>query len=111
MSEKPEISYERGYVVARDIPVNLERGIVSAPACYITLECRKYKNEILFSSKGNVVSGKSIMGLMTLEAEKGSRLNVLVQNLPGTNPKRIAERLYSGITSMSENPDFDRNPD
>jgi phosphotransferase system HPr-like phosphotransfer protein len=76
-------------------------------------ECGKYDHEIIFSrydkKLGNrVVSGKSIMGLLSIEAEPGKKLDIRVQNLPNTEPEKIVRRLYAGLTTDFFYPDFDR---
>ena len=49
-------------------------GIHARPAALIVKTASRYLSEIFVEKDGNRVSGKSIMGLMTLEASRGSRL-------------------------------------
>jgi phosphotransferase system HPr (HPr) family protein len=96
------------YVVARGVGVELEEGIVCRPAESLSQECGRYRNNIFFSNNENVGKGKSILSLMLLVAYHGRKLDVFVEDLPGTNPEKIARRLCSGLTTKDFYPDFGR---
>lgn len=101
--EKPELKYENGYVVIRDVEVKLEEGICARPAAVIVRWSGKFSNKILLEKQNKserlIASGRSIMDLMILEASKGSKLNLMVQDVPNTNPEDIARTLYAGLTT------------
>jgi len=101
--EKPELKHEKGYVVIRDVEVKLSDGICARPAAVIVRWSGKYTNEIIIQDSLIIghpgVSSRSIMDLMTLEVHKGSKLNLMVQDLPNTNPEDIAKELYVGLTT------------
>jgi phosphotransferase system HPr (HPr) family protein len=111
--EEPKIEYENGYAMIRDVEIKITRGIYAKPASQIVRECRKYENRITFIPKNDITeiahaSGISILELLMMAAMQGSKLDILVENLPGTNPENIAKRLYMGITTLDEDIDFER---
>ncbi len=58
-----------------------QHGLHARPAALISRACGKYDLDISCSLNGKAVSGKSIMGLMTLEAHFGDRLLFEVSGL------------------------------
>jgi phosphocarrier protein len=54
-------------------------GIHARPAALIVKTASRFASNITIDKDGNRVSGKSIMGLMTLEASCGSRLKVMIE--------------------------------
>ncbi len=54
-------------------------GMHVRPAGALAKLCQKYESEITFENAGNVVSGKSVLGLMTLEAPVGTVLKVVAE--------------------------------
>ena len=115
MEKEPEIRYEEGYAVTKEIEVRLECGICGRPAAAITKECNKYDNDIIINAsqceeeKCLIQDYKrNMIELLGLGAERGKKLDVMVENIPGTHPERILKRLYSGLTSEDFYPDFDR---
>lgn len=92
------------YVVAKDVEVMLDEGVCCRPAAFIVLECMKYDLDIMFSKGDRSTQGKSIMGLLALEARKGTRLDVLVEDILvgdvlGDNSEEIVMRLLKGLTT------------
>jgi phosphocarrier protein len=63
-----------GYSV--DIEILNELGIHARPASLFVKTTSKYDCEVDVQYKGRTVSGKSMIGLMTLEANHGARLEV-----------------------------------
>ena len=68
---------------------------------------------VLFEKDNKEVPGRSIMGLMTLEAYKGSTVRVSIRD--GQTPEEkekirgLAKKLYAGITTTADyDVDFDR---
>ena len=65
---------QNGFV--RDFVIQNQYGIHARPAALFVKIAGRYDAEIEVEKDGNRVSGKSIMGLMTLEASKGCTLRV-----------------------------------
>ncbi len=60
--------------VIRRVVIQNQYGIHARPAAMITKIASRYDADCYIEKDGNKVSGKSIMGVMTLEASKGSKL-------------------------------------
>ena len=67
---------------SREVKVTNAYGIHARPAALIVKEAAQYNAEITLEKEGNVVSCKSIMGLMTIEGFPGS---VLTLSATGTD--------------------------
>jgi phosphocarrier protein HPr len=62
--------------LVRDLKVSNHYGVHARPAALFVKAASQFDADIEVEKDGNVVSGKSIMGLMTLEAGPGSVLRV-----------------------------------
>ncbi|MCK5849785.1 MAG: HPr family phosphocarrier protein [Kiritimatiellae bacterium] len=71
-------------------------GIHARPAALFVKIASRYDSDIEVKKDGNKVSGKSIMGLMTLEASRGSTLRVTVD---GPDAEEMLDDLQSLIES------------
>jgi len=100
----PIIKREDGYTTIEEVEIGLFYGLCTRPCCLITKQCMHYQGEVRFriagTSANESVSGKSIMGLMTLEPYHGRKLTI---NIEGIDEKaeELALRLYSGITTRN----------
>ena len=65
-------------MVSKDVTITNKLGLHARPAAMLVKTASKYSSDILFR-KGNLeVNGKSIMGVMMLAAEQGSKITVIV---------------------------------
>ena len=62
----------------RDLKIINQYGMHARPAALFVKTAASFESEITVEKGGNKVSGKSIMGMMTLEASKGSILKITV---------------------------------
>ena len=62
--------------LTRVFEIRNQYGIHARPAALFVKTAGKYDVDVMVEKDGNSVSGKSIMGLMTLEASRGSKLTV-----------------------------------
>ncbi len=60
--------------IVKEITLVNKYGMHVRPAGALAKVCQKYLCEISVENSGNVVSGKSVLGLMTLEAPVGTVL-------------------------------------
>ena len=60
----------------RVFEIRNQYGIHARPAALFVKTAGKFDVDVMVEKDGNSVSGKSIMGLMTLEASRGSKLTV-----------------------------------
>lgn len=64
-------------MIARDVVIRHELGIHARPAALMVKAASRYNADVYVEKGGTRVSGKSIMGLLTLEAYKGDTLRLL----------------------------------
>ena len=69
----------QGAPMSRDVVIRNKYGIHARPAALLTKIASRYDADCFIEKGDNRVSGKSIMGLMTLEASMGSRLKITAQ--------------------------------
>ena len=67
----------------REFKISNQYGIHARPAALFVKAASRFDAEINVEKDGTVVSGKSIMGLMTLEAGRGSVLRVTAEGEDG----------------------------
>ena len=60
----------------RTFEIRNQYGIHARPAALLVKTAARFDVDVTVEKDGNTVSGKSIMGLMTLEASRGSKLKV-----------------------------------
>ena len=68
-----------GKRIVREFKVDNHYGIHARPAALIVKAASQFDAEIDVEKDGSIVSGKSIMGLMTLEAGPGSVLRITAE--------------------------------
>lgn len=66
-------------MLQRKIEILNQYGIHARPAAMIVKIANRFHADLFFEKDGTRVSGKSIMGLMTLEASRGSRVLVVAE--------------------------------
>ncbi len=79
--------------IAGEVEVVNSLGIHARPAAALVQQLLKFDSEIYISFKGNRVNAKSIMGLLTLGAARGSLLEV---SCSGPD----AEEAYAAVAEM-----------
>lgn len=67
--------------LTRTFEIKNQYGIHARPAALFVKTAARFDVDVTVEKDGNEVSGKSIMGLMTLEASRGSMLKVSVRGL------------------------------
>ncbi|MGE5430521.1 MAG: HPr family phosphocarrier protein [Syntrophomonadaceae bacterium] len=64
-------------MVERKVVIVNNAGLHTRPAATIVKLAAKYKSEFFINKDGLNINGKSIIGVMTLAAEKGSELTLV----------------------------------
>lgn len=80
-------------VLACELEILNKYGIHARPAALFAKTASRFDADIFVEKNGNRVSGKSIMGLMALEASCGSKLKVTAEG-------RDAEEMLDEIQSL-----------
>jgi phosphocarrier protein len=58
------------------LTIRLKLGLHARPASMFVQEASRFKSEIKVSKDGQEINGKSVMGLMLLEAANGTKIKV-----------------------------------
>lgn len=66
-------------MIKKEIEIKNEQGIHARPAGMISNLAMKFKSDIKLVKDGYEVNAKSIMGLLTLAAGKGSKLIIIAE--------------------------------
>ena len=78
------------------ILINKESGLHARPAATLVRIASKYTSEITIVKDGMEINGKSILGVMTLAAEKGSTIMLIIS---GEDEKEAMTQL---VTFLNE---------
>jgi phosphotransferase system HPr-like phosphotransfer protein len=115
ITEIPELKsarlFHRPFTVIYDARFNLHSEKNLAYLCYIAKDCNLYDGDIFFRTirpKIKTLSAKSPMDLMVMELSPGSLVDIYVENIPHEDYRAQALRVYSGITTPGERPDWTR---
>ena len=63
----------------RDVTVTNKQGIHARPAAMFVKVANQFNCDVLVEKDGDVINGKSIMGLLMLAAGPGTRITVVAQ--------------------------------
>jgi phosphocarrier protein len=77
-------------MIVREVTIVNKAGMHTRPASAIVKIAAKYDAEFYISRDGFEVNGKSIIGVMTLAAEQGSRLTL---RFDGNDENALAEEM------------------
>lgn len=77
----------------RELIISNQYGIHARPAALFVKAASRFDADISVEKDGSVVSGKSIMGLMTLEAGRGAVLRVTAEGPDGEEALDYLEEL------------------
>ena len=92
--KKNECSSGQDRVLVRELHINNRYGIHARPAALIVKTALMFEADITLE-KGNIkVSGKSIMGLMTLEAGRGSKVKVSAEGVDAEQALDEIQKLF-----------------
>ena len=77
-------------LIEKKLTIQNEQGLHARPAAIFVQIANKYESDIAVKKGRQEVNGKSIMGLLTLAAEKGAKLHIKVN---GPDAKEAIEEL------------------
>ncbi|MGO1468868.1 MAG: HPr family phosphocarrier protein [Tissierella sp.] len=69
-----------------------EEGLHARPAAKFVQKANKYESEIEIEFKGNIVNGKSIIGIMSLGAFPGEKISIIAS---GSDENKAVEELIN----------------
>jgi phosphotransferase system HPr (HPr) family protein len=70
-------------------------GLHARPAAMLTKTAQQYDAEITLKCGGRSVNAKSIMGILTLGADKGTRVTVIAEGSDAVDAIRAIEALFA----------------
>ena len=76
--------------------INNEQGLHARPAALFVQIANKYESDVVVRKGKEEVNGKSIMGLLTLAAEKGCLIHLKISESDATEAMQELERIISG---------------
>ncbi len=79
MSDRKSRGSVGAKLVVRELKIVNPLGLHARPAALFVKAASRFESDITVQKEGNTVSGKSIMGLMTLEVGAGSVLRVTAE--------------------------------
>ena len=83
-------------ITKKDFEVSNELGLHARPSASFVKMAQRFKSNIFVEKDGEVVNGKSILGLMTLAAGKGTKLRIIAE---GNDANRAIDELGNLITA------------
>lgn len=87
---------EQNGALSRTLHIRNQYGIHARPAAMIVKTATRYASDVFFEKDGSRVSGKSIMGLMTLEASCGTKLLAIAEGADAEQVLDELEQLVEG---------------
>ena len=86
----------RARIVTREFRILNQYGLHARPAALFVKTASRFESDVSIEKGGNKVSGKSIMGLMTLEAGLGAKLKVTAE---GPDAEEMLKELQQLVES------------
>ena len=87
-------------LIEKKIIVNNPQGLHARPAALFVQIANKYESDVIVKKGNDEVNGKSIMGLMTLAAEKGSAIRLKINGPDAKEAMEELEKVVSGETAV-----------
>jgi len=81
--------------ITKEIMVVNRLGIHARPAAALVQRVLAFESDVIIGFNGNRVNAKSIMGLLTLAATRGSRLNITCKGQDADAAMMAVEQLFA----------------
>ncbi|NQT75241.1 MAG: HPr family phosphocarrier protein [Candidatus Omnitrophica bacterium] len=83
-------------MIEKKLIIKNKQGLHARPAALFVQIANKYESEVTVKKGKEEVNGKSIMGLMTLAAEKGTSINLKIDGPDAKEAMQELEQIISG---------------
>ncbi len=87
-------------MIKKDLIIRNKQGLHARPAALFVQIASKFDSQITVKKGKRRVNGKSIMGILTLAAEKGSKISVEVEGKDAKEAIEELERIVSDEESQ-----------
>ena len=88
--------------IIRKIEIKNKLGVHARAAALLVQTVNKFSAEVTFSKDGQIADGRSIMGVLTLAATQGSKIQVEASGEDAEQAVRAIERLIDRRFNESE---------
>lgn len=82
-------------MIEREVEVRNRAGIHTRPASMIVRTASRFESEFFIRKDGYEINGKSIIGVMTLAAEQGSTLQLVLDGPDEEEAAAVLDELFS----------------
>lgn len=93
------MSDDASITAVKDVIVPFEYGLHARPAARFVQTASGFRGEILVSNKDRKVSGKSILGLLTLGVTRGEHLKIEAKGPDANDAMEAIAALFNGTQS------------
>ena len=83
-------------MIREEITILNENGLHALPASRFVKKAETFKSDITIAKDGVEVSGKSIMGILTLACEKGSRVILTTDGEDEKKANEVLKKILEG---------------
>lgn len=81
-------------MIEKILTISNRLGLHAKPAVVFVREAEKFKSRVFVVKNGLQVNGKSVMGLLLLAAEKGSKLTIRADGPDEAKALKALEKLF-----------------
>ena len=85
-------------MIKEEFTITNRLGIHARPAALVAQEAGKFKSDILLIKEGIEINAKSIMGIMMLAAEKGSKLKMTITGIDEAEAYKALKKVFKIIS-------------
>jgi phosphocarrier protein len=82
-------------MIEKEVVIVNRSGLHTRPAAIVVKTAAKFKSEFFITKDGMVINGKSIIGVMTLAAEQGSKLTLRFEGPDESEAAETIIRLFA----------------
>ncbi len=90
-------------MVSKELIIKNKYGIHARPARLIVEAAGKFKSDIYVAKNGEEMNAKSIMGILMLEAKKGSTLEIRADGEDEQEAIEAMTKVFAEIAELKEN--------
>lgn len=90
-------------VIEREVTIKNKTGLHARPAAMFVQKANKYESDIKILKDDQEVNGKSIMGILMLAAERGSKIKIIIS---GSDAEKAMGELADALSGEIDTPEL-----